>query len=36
MSPDAFAAAIDALFGDPNVGKEATYVAQGETPKLVG
>ena len=35
MSPNALAAAIDALFADPNVGREAIYVAQGDAPKPV-
>ena len=35
MSPNDLAAAIDALFGTPNVGREAIYVAQGDAPKPV-
>ncbi len=35
MSSNALAAAIDALFADPNVGREAIYVAQGDAPKPV-
>jgi hypothetical protein len=35
MNPNALAAAIDALFADPNVGREAIYVAQGDAPRPV-
>ncbi len=31
----AFAAAVGALFADPNIGREAVYVADGGTPVLV-
>lgn len=31
----AFAAALDALFADPNIGAEAVYTADGGTPLLV-
>ncbi len=30
-----FAAAIDNLFADPNIARDATYVADGGAPKLV-
>ena len=30
-----FAAVIDNLFADPNIGREATYVADGGAPRLV-
>lgn len=30
-----FAAAIDNLFADPNIARDATYVAEGGTPVLV-
>jgi hypothetical protein len=30
-----FAAAIDNLFADPNIAREATYIADGGTPVLV-
>jgi len=30
-----FADAIDTLFGDPNMGREALYIAQGGAPQLV-
>tara|TARA_R110002072_G_scaffold13989_1_gene58336 strand:+ start:541 stop:852 length:312 start_codon:yes stop_codon:yes gene_type:complete len=30
-----FAAVIDTLFADPNIGREATYVADGGAPRLV-
>lgn len=35
MRSDVFAAAIDGLFGDPNLAGDATYVAQGNAPKLI-
>ena len=31
----AFAAAIDVLFADPNIGRDAIYIADGGTPVLV-
>jgi hypothetical protein len=31
----AFAAAVDTLFADPNIGREAVYIADGGTPVLV-
>ena len=31
----AFAAIIDALFADPNIGREAVYIADGGAPVLV-
>lgn len=31
----AFSAIVDALFGDPNIGREAVYIADGGTPVLV-
>lgn len=31
----AFAAAIEMLFADPNVGRDAVYIADGGTPVLV-
>ena len=31
----AFAAAIDTLFADPNIGREAVYIANGGAPVLV-
>ncbi|KUJ79726.1 hypothetical protein AVO45_18990 [Ruegeria marisrubri] len=31
----AFAAIVDALFADPNMGREAVYIADGGTPVLV-
>ncbi|WP_136646690.1 hypothetical protein [Tabrizicola sp. YIM 78059] len=31
----AFAAAIGALFGDPNMGRDAVYIADGGAPVLV-
>ena len=31
----AFAAAIGALFADPNIGRDAVYIADGGTPVLV-
>ena len=31
----AFAAIVDALFADPNIGAEAVYIADGGTPVLV-
>ena len=31
----AFAAAVGALFGDPNIGRDAVYVADGGVPVLV-
>ena len=31
----AFAAIVDALFADPNIGREAVYIADGGTPVLV-
>ena len=30
-----FAAAIDNLFADPNIGREATYIAHGGQPQLI-
>lgn len=30
-----FAAAIDNLFADPNIARDATYVADGDTPVLI-
>ncbi len=30
-----FAAAIDNLFADPNIAREATYIADGGTPVLI-
>ena len=30
-----FAAAIDGLFADPNIARDATYIADGGTPVLV-
>jgi len=30
-----FASAIDNLFADPNIAREATYIADGGAPKLV-
>ena len=30
-----FAAAIDTLFADPNIGRDAVYIAEGGTPVLV-
>ncbi|MCL4747531.1 MAG: hypothetical protein KJZ83_19275 [Burkholderiaceae bacterium] len=30
-----FAAAVDNLFADPNIARDATYIADGGTPKLV-
>ena len=31
----AFAAAVGALFADPNMGRDAVYIAEGGTPVLV-
>lgn len=31
----AFAAAVGALFADPNVGRDAVYIADGGAPMLV-
>lgn len=31
----AFAAVVDALFGDPNIGREAVYIDDGGAPVLV-
>jgi len=31
----AFASALDALFADPNIGRDAVYIADGGTPRLV-
>ncbi len=31
----AFAAVVDALFADPNIGREAVYISDGGTPVLV-
>lgn len=31
----AFAAVVDALFADPNIGREAVYIADGGAPVLV-
>ena len=31
----AFAAAVGALFGDPNIGRDAVYIADGGAPVLV-
>ena len=31
----AFAAAVDTLFADPNIGRDAVYIAEGGTPVLV-
>ena len=31
----AFAAIVDALFSDPNIGREAVYIADGGAPVLV-
>jgi len=31
----AFAAVVDALFGDPNIGREAVYTSDGGAPLLV-
>jgi hypothetical protein len=31
----AFAAAVGALFADPNIGRDAVYIADGGTPALV-
>lgn len=31
----AFAAIVDALFSDPNIGREAVYIADGGAPSLV-
>ena len=31
----AFAAAVDALFGDPNIGRDAVYIADGGATVLV-
>jgi len=31
----AFAAIVDALFADPNIGREAVYIADGGAPVLV-
>ena len=31
----AFAAIVDALFSDPNIGREAVYIADGVAPVLV-
>ena len=31
----AFAAIVDALFADPNIGREAVYIADGSAPVLV-
>ena len=33
--PDAFAAAVGALFADPNIGRDAVYIADGGAPVLV-
>jgi len=33
--PDAFSAALAALFADPNIGREAVYIADGGAPVLV-
>ena len=30
-----FAAAIDTLFADPNIARDATYIADGGTPQLI-
>jgi hypothetical protein len=30
-----FAAAIDTLFADPNIAREATYIASGGAPQLI-
>ena len=30
-----FAAAIDNLFADPNIARDATYIADGGTPQLI-
>lgn len=32
---NAFSAAIGALFGDPNIGRDAVYIADGGAPALV-
>ncbi len=32
----AFAAAVGALFADPNIGRDAVYIADSGTPVLVG
>ena len=32
----AFAAAVDALFADPNIGRDAIYMPEGGAPVLVG
>jgi hypothetical protein len=31
----AFAAALDGLFSDGNIGREAVYIAEGGTPQLI-
>ena len=33
--PDAFAAVVGALFADPNIGRDAVYIADGGAPVLV-
>ncbi|NGQ92879.1 hypothetical protein G5V65_18465 [Rhodobacter sp. HX-7-19] len=33
--PDAFSAALAALFADPNIGRDAVYIAEGGAPILV-
>ncbi|MBN8633667.1 MAG: hypothetical protein J0L76_22755 [Rhodobacterales bacterium] len=33
--PDAFSAALAALFADPNIGRDAVYIADGGAPVLV-
>ncbi len=33
--PDALSAALAALFADPNIGREAVYIADGGVPVLV-
>ena len=31
----AFAAAVSALFADPNIGRDAVYIAEGGAPQLI-
>ena len=33
--PDAVSAALAALFADPNIGRDAIYIADGGSPRLV-
>jgi len=33
--PDVFSAALEALFTDPNIGRDAVYIAEGGAPQLI-